>query len=81
MTIGSILSIATNGLLQNARTVHETADRIVRQPITDATGETSDTDLARSIVDLKVAETGFRANASIVRTADEMSGTLLDILA
>lgn len=77
MTITSALGIATNGLLQNARTVHETADRIVRQPVSDAA---DDTNLIPDIVDLKLAETGFRANASVIRTADEMSGTLLDIL-
>jgi hypothetical protein len=36
---------------------------------------------AEDIVDLKIAETAFKANAAVVRTAAEMDKRLLDIFA
>jgi len=36
---------------------------------------------AEDLVDLKVAETSFKANAAVVRTAADMDKRLLDILA
>ena len=36
---------------------------------------------ADPMIDLMIAEHEVKANAEVVRTADEMSGTLLDILA
>ncbi len=37
--------------------------------------------LAENMTELKLAETVFRANAAVVRVADEMEGKLLDITA
>jgi flagellar basal body rod protein FlgC len=36
---------------------------------------------AEDIVDLKIAETAFKANAAVVRTAAEMDKRLLDLFA
>ncbi len=36
---------------------------------------------ARPIVELKTAETAFKANAAVIRTLDELDDRLLDILA
>lgn len=40
----------------------------------------SDIDLAQNIVDLKIAQTAYEANARVLRTASEMSGALIKIL-
>ncbi|MCP4715356.1 MAG: flagellar biosynthesis protein FlgG [Deltaproteobacteria bacterium] len=42
--------------------------------------ELSNVDLADEFVQMKLAEHGYRANASIIRAQDEMIGTILDIL-
>ena len=61
------------GIRENLRNFEQTVSRIVR----DAPGG----DLAADIVDLKIAETGVAVNVAVVRSADEMAGTLLDLLA
>ena len=38
-------------------------------------------DIARELVDLRVAETGVRANAAVIRAEDERLGTILDVFA
>ncbi len=38
-------------------------------------------DLAGNLVELQLARHEVRANVAVVRTADEMIGTLLDVLA
>ena len=38
-------------------------------------------DLAENMTELKLAETVFRANAAVVRAADDMESRLLDITA
>jgi len=40
-----------------------------------------DIDLVREVVDMKLAEAGVSANAAVLRTADQMTGVVLDILA
>lgn len=41
--------------------------------------EMSNVDIAAEVVDQILAKTAFKANASVIRTSDEMVGTLLDI--
>ncbi len=43
--------------------------------------ELSNVDIAEEVVGQILSKTAFRANASVIRTADEMTGTLLDIKA
>jgi len=43
--------------------------------------ETSNVDIAEEAINQIVAKTAFKANANVVRTADEMTGTLLNIKA
>lgn len=40
-----------------------------------------DADLGREVVEQVQAKTDFKANLAVIRTADEMTGTLLDMLA
>jgi flagellar basal-body rod protein FlgG len=41
--------------------------------------ETSNVDIAEEVVNQILAKTAFKANANVIRTADEMIGTILDI--
>ncbi len=89
MNIGSALTTATTGLLRNARSVQESAERIVQQPVgqmpkaprTQRIQATQTPDLTTEIINMKQAEIGYTANATVIRTADEMSASLLDVLA
>ena len=65
------LSIAAAGM-QNAATRFEASAR--------RTAEGSLDTLAVEAVEQIRAKTDFSANAAVVRTADEMMGTLLDVL-
>ncbi|MFO7787112.1 MAG: flagellar biosynthesis protein FlgE [Halospina sp.] len=85
--ISNSLSIGVNGVQDAQRGMQDAASRIARSGTTDAppqeavapdrasAGEDS---LAGSIVDLKVNQRNAEASVEVVRTADEMVGTLLD---
>ncbi len=47
----------------------------------DGTQQASDVDLATEFVDIKLNEVGYRANATVINVADNLSGELLDLLA
>lgn len=66
----SALSSALTGLNRATQKVNTAAENI-------ASGEVK----ADDIVDLKIGETAFKANAAVVRTAADMDKRLLDILA
>lgn len=55
----------------------ERLDQAARRIAADGAGD----DLATNVVDLLQARHQVRANATVVRVADEMVGTLLDVLA
>ncbi len=42
--------------------------------------EMSNVDLAEEFVQMKLAEYGYKANASVIYAGDEMIGTILDII-
>ena len=65
------LSTAITGLQGALARADKAAQNIV-SPETSSGGS-----LPRDIVDLKIAETEFKANAAVIRTAEEMSDTLL----
>lgn len=75
MTISAI-SIAAGGMQRAADRFEASANRVARF----GTG-LGEVDLATELVDIKMAETDFKASAKLVRVADEMTGSLLDILA
>ncbi len=79
MNIGGILTTATTGMVRDARSVHQSAARIVQHPVKNQTQKPAD--LATEIVRMKQAEIGYTANATIIRTADDMAATLLNVLA
>ena len=67
----------------NAVSFQKSAVRVVQQPVTPvpkAGLKTEATDITAEIINLKIAEIGYAANATVIRTAGDMSKTLLDIL-
>ncbi len=70
------LQSALYGLKESLRTFDETASRIARETAVGDLGH-----LAENFVDLMTAEAGVSANVAVARSADEMTGTLLDLLA
>jgi len=50
-------------------------------PEGEGTRELSNVDLADEFVQMKIAEYGYRANTSVIRTQDAMLGSIIDIIA
>jgi flagellar hook-associated protein FlgK len=75
MTISSI-TIGASGMHRAADRFEASAARVARF----GTG-LGEVDLATEMVEVMMAETDFKASAKIVRIADEMAGSLIDILA
>ncbi|MEQ6884311.1 flagellar biosynthesis protein FlgE [Salicola sp. Rm-C-2C1-2] len=85
--ISNSLSIGVNGVQDAQRGMQDAANRIARSGTTETppqeaaapsganAGEDS---LAGSILDLKANQRNAEASLEVVRTADEMVGTLLD---
>jgi hypothetical protein len=69
----SAISQDAQGLDTGFDRLFQAADRIARNGAGD--------DLAGNMVDMLKARQDVRANVAVVRTADEMIGTLLDVLA
>ncbi len=66
------LPIAAAGLLDAANRFDASARRTAAAPLDDLVKET---------VERVEAKTAFKANAAVIRTADQMTGALLDMLA
>ena len=94
MPLSSVLSSAVSGLASSAERAGRAAERIVTADVpkqaqgsgsldVQDTISLSDPSLARTqgLVELSQAETSFKANAAVVRAADEQSERLLDITA
>ncbi|MBA4808784.1 flagellar basal body rod C-terminal domain-containing protein [Brevundimonas sp.] len=67
-----LLPIAAAGMMNAQSRFENSARRTAAAPLDN---------LAEETVERIQAKTAFSANAAVVRTADEMSGTLLDMLA
>lgn len=67
-----VMSIAAAGLFGAQSRFEASARRTASAPLDR---------LAEETVERIQAKTAFSANAAVIKTADEMSGTLLDILA
>jgi hypothetical protein len=65
-------AIAASGITAAFRRFDASAARTAANPLDDLASET---------VERMEAKTAVAANAAVLRTADEMTGTLLDILA
>ncbi|MFM1960450.1 MAG: hypothetical protein RL588_1967 [Pseudomonadota bacterium] len=70
------IAIAQYGLIAATNRFSESAQRVSKMSI-----EGADIDLVREVVDMNLAKAGVAANAAVIRTADQMQGVVLDILA
>ena len=81
MTVGSVsssslLATGVQGVQKGMARANDAAGAIARNGTTEQDG-----DLATPIVDLKRSELQVKASAAVIKTADEMMGTLIDIKA
>ena len=81
MTVGSVsssslLATGVQGVQKGMARANEAAGVIARNGTTEQDG-----DLATPIVELKRSELQVKASAAVIKTADEMVGTLIDIKA
>lgn len=84
--ISNTMSIGVNGVQDAQRGMQDAAGRIARAGTTETVREgavaesppASEAGLAGSLVDLSINQRNAEASLEVVRTADEMVGTLLD---
>lgn len=78
MKVGFPLDSALQGINKGLRDVNESAAVIAGA---EQAREAAPEGLARSFVDLYVAQSNVEASARVVRAVDEMLGTIIDTLA
>ncbi len=79
MNINSVLQTGLQGVQQGVDGAEKAATQIVRGGKDGASG--SNGDILEPIVDLKLYARSVEASAQVVKTADEVLGTLLDTMA
>lgn len=78
-TISSVMTTGVQGVHGGIQRAHEAATAIAAGPSANRDGEA--TDLASSLVELKLSEHQVVASTKVVESADEMLGRLIDTLA
>ncbi len=82
--VNSILSTGLQGVQSGVGTVQRAAEDIVSATTTDpetASGDDALANITEAAVSLKQGEQQVQASAAVVKTADEVLGTLLDTTA
>jgi flagellar basal body rod protein FlgC len=74
-SISSTYSVASYGLNTAANQLSTTAQKIAGF----GSNPTDTGDLVQNVVDLSTEKTAFKANAIVLKSADQMLGSLLDI--
>ncbi len=77
MSVNSILQSGIQGVQTATQGVERAAKDIVRSGADGAAGQNK---VVESIVDLQLYERSVQASAQIVKTADEVLGTILDTM-
>ena len=80
MTLSSVMQTGLNGMLNSQNNIQQSAEQIVRAGTVDRDTSTQN-DFAEPIVNMKIEQRVFDASAKIVKTADEMLGTVMNIQA
>ncbi|WPL18624.1 hypothetical protein Thiowin_03704 [Thiorhodovibrio winogradskyi] len=83
MSVG-LMGAGLTGMQRGYQTVTNAANTIAQQTMVNEGGNAgrgASTDLTRPLVNLGVGERATEAAASVIRTADEMVGTLIDLMA
>ncbi len=82
MEINSVLNTGIQGFQQATERANQAAQDIAGQQVTDSKVDSVNSkDLTTSIVELKQAEIGAKANAKVIQTASDVVGSLLDVTA
>lgn len=76
MAINSVLSTGVQGVQAGMQRANRAASEIARAGTAEQGG-----DLVTPIVDLKLSELQVKASAAVIKSADEVVGTLIDIKA
>ncbi len=76
MSVNSIMSVGVQGMQTSIGRANQAAGQIARVAANPDSG-----DLAAPLVDLKTSELLVKASASVVKSGDEMLGTLIDLKA
>jgi len=79
MNVNTILQTGVEGIRQGVEGAEKAASEIVRAGAVD--GPAGSNDVVEPIVELRLYERSIEASAQVVKTADEVLGTLLDTLA
>jgi flagellar hook protein FlgE len=75
-----VFNTAAAGMFAAADRLSASAQRTAAWGVEQSQAE-SKVDLAHEAVEQISAKTDFKANAAVIKTADEMTGALLDIIA
>ena len=78
--ISPILNTGLQGVQKGIEGAEEAASRIVKAGTVES-APASDASVVEPMVDLKLYERSVEASAKVVKTADEVLGTILDTLA
>ena len=79
MNVNSVLNTGLQGVQKGFEGVEKAASEIVRGGVDGPAG--SNADIVEPLIDLKLYERSVEASAQVVKTADEVLGTLLDTMA
>ena len=79
----NIANVNTESFIPTKTTLHETSGGVkaVSQSASDNGSTLSQTDLAREMTDQVIVQNGHEVQGTVIRTQDEMMGTLLDLFA
>lgn len=77
MNVNSILQTGIQGVQSATQGVERAAKEIVRSGTDGAAGQNN---VVEPIVDLKLYERSVQASAQVVKTADEVLGSILDTM-
>jgi len=77
MSINAVLTVGVQGVQKGFAQAERAAGDIAR--LSAGVGDTAD--LTQSLVDLKSSEIQVKAAATVIKTADETIGTLIDVRA
>lgn len=75
MSVNSILQTGVQGIQNATQSAEIAAREIVR-----ASSGTSSANVVEAMVDLKLYERSVQASSQVVKTADEVLGSILDIM-
>lgn len=74
MSVNSVMSAGLKGLRAGIDRADQAAGKIARAGASDI-----DSDLATNIVDLKISEYQIKSAAVVIKTGNQLLGTLIDI--